>query len=576
MPVALSPVRLHRLFSLVPVALALAACGGGSDSADPVVPTPATPLTLTGTAATGAAIAGKLVEAKCNGGNGNITSLADGSYTIAVTGGQLPCVLRVTAADGTVLHSLATGSGNAAKANLTPVSELVLANLSGGTPASYFGSFDATAAAALTSAKAEAAVTAVVATLKAAGVDLSATGNVLTATLVAASGTTAGNDFDKALDALQKKLADSGTTLAALVQTVAISSPAAPVTALSNTPSLPAELLLQPAASNCSALRSGKYRLVYNRNHAGGSYDTELLTVDATTLTVVNAAGEVNQLRANGNCRFLTPANGDAVVSQAGIMVLQVQDGSSFHLGLAFPEQTHPLSALAGDWNALQLERTTDNGPIHLSSGTWTLDATGKLTAATFCEDAVTCESGTLAATAGFPGIASSVNTSGGFNWTNSRDGWTDRVFLYRTGGGELLRVSLSDAGGHLALSTRVVASTLPAVGRVSTFWNITQNNDYTASAITVGTNTVRSVDSAAGSFVRDNQVNAATGVTRPETLRVNAPRSGFSARLGETVTASDGSSSAVGRFVALSLRGTGITSVGFPGNNTLVLSVNQ
>ena len=41
-------------------------------------------------------------------------------------------------------------------------------------------------------------------------------------------------------------------------------------------------------------------------------------------------------------------------------------------------------------------------------------------------------------------------------------------------------------------------------------------------------------------------------------------------------MTASDGSSSAVGRFVALSLRGTGIMSVGFPGNNTLVLSVNQ
>lgn len=578
MTATLPPVRLHRLFCLIPVALALAACGGGSDSADPVVvPPPATPLSLTGTAATGAAIAGQLVEAKCNGGSSSATSLADGSYTITLSVGQLPCVLRVTAADGTVLHSVATGSGASARANITPVSELVLASLSGGAPAGYFTAFDAAAATALTSAKAESAITAVVATLKAAGVDLSATGNVLTATLEAANGTAAGNDFDKALDMLKKKLADSGTTLATLVDTVAKASPEAPATALSNTPSLPAELLLQPAAANCSALRSGKYRLVFNRNQpASDGHATMLLTIDASTETIIDDEGMANKLTATSNCRYKTPAHGDLVVSQAGVIVAQIDDGSTFHLGVAFPEQTHPVSALAGDWNTLQLERTEDNGPIVLTNGTWTIDATGKLTGATFCEPGVPCFTGTLAATADFPVISHTVNANGGFTSGNAGAGYTDRVFLYRTGGGELLRISATDAGGHLSLATRKVTNTLPAEGRVQAQWNITQNNNYTASSIAEGKNTVRTLDAATGSWLRDNQINASTGVTRPETLKINAPRAGFSERTGETVTASDGSSSTVAPFIALGLRGTGIAAVGFPGSNTLVLSINQ
>lgn len=586
---ATSPARLQRLFALAPVALALAACGGGS-SGDPVVANPpVTPsaLVLSGTAATGAAIAGQRVEAKCAGGSGSNTSLADGSFTVTTaTGAQLPCVLRVTAADGTVLHSLATGSGSAARANITPVSELVLADLSAGSPATYYGGFDATTAAGLTQARADDAVGAVVKTLNDAGVALPADTNVLTGTLVAANATAEGNPLDKALDRLKTRLAaatpgvDFKTSLTTLSQAIARASKAATTTTLDNTPSLPPELMLQPAASNCSALRSGKYRLVYNRDHAASEgHDTEVLTVDATTLTVVNAAGESNQLTANGNCRYKTPANGDMVVSQAGIAVLQIQDGGTFHLGVAFPVQTHPVSALAGDWNSLQLDRTEDGGPIVLTNGTWTFDATGKLTAATFCEPGVPCASGTLAATADFPIVGHQVNADGGFNSGNAGASavYSDRVFLYRTGGGELLRISLTDAGGHLGLATRKAAATLPAVGRVSESWNITQNNNYTASAFTESRNTIRSVDATANSFLRDAVTNLTTGATRPETFRINTPRDGFNTRsAANAVIGSDGSSSNVGEFIALSLRGAGIAVVGFAGTNTLALSVGK
>ena len=583
-PFRRSPVRQRRLFCLLPVVLALAACGGGSDSTDPVPPPPTTPPTLTGTAATGAAIAGAALDIRCNGGSATATTGTDGSYSVSLTAGALPCVLRVTAGDGTVLHSLAAGTGSAARANITPVSELVMASLSGGTPSSYFDAFDATAAGALTAAKADAAVAAVVTTLKAGGVDLTDTGNVLTATLVAANGSTAGNDFDQLLDAMKTKLTtnnpgiDFKTALAALADAVAKTSPEAPVTALNNEPSLPAELLLlQPAAANCSALRSGKYRLVINRNQpASDGHATMLLTIDATTETITDDEGTSSKLTANGNCRYKTPANGDLVVSQAGVIVAQIDDGSTFHLGVAFPEQTHPVSVLAGDWNSLQLERTEDNGPIVLTNGTWTIDATGKLTGATYCEPGVPCFTGTLTATADFPVISHTVNANGGFTSGQPSQGYTDRVFLYRTGGGELLRISTTDAGGHLSLATRKVTNVLPEDGRVAEYWNITQNNNYTASSITDGKNTVRTLNAAAGSFLRDNQINAITGVTRPETLKINNPRDGYSARVAETVTASDGSSSTVGAFIALGLRGTGISAVGLTGNNTLALSIGK
>lgn len=579
-----SPLPLHRLFSLVPVALALAACGGGgTDNSSPVAPPIPATLTLTGTAATGAAIGGMRVDAKCGGGTaGNGTSQADGAFTVTVAAGQLPCVLQVTTVDGTVLHSLATGSGSAARANITPASELVVASLSAGTPASYYSGFVASTATALTQAKVDAAVQRVGDTLAAAGAALPAGVNLLTAPLKAANGSTAGDALDTALDALKTKLAsgapgtDFKTALAALADAVAKASPDAPVSALSNTASLPPDMLLQPAASNCSALRSGKYRLVYNRNHAAGSHDTTVLTIDAPKLTVVDADGTVTQLTAAGHCRFKTPENGDMAVSQAGVIVAQIQAGSSYHLGVAFPVQTHPLSALAGEWNSLQLDRTEDQGPIILTHGTWTVDTAGKLTAATYCENGADCFTGTLAATPGFPVITSSINADGGFNRTGSAGDWTDRVFLYKTGGGELLSVSLTDAGGHLSLSTRKVVNPQPTVGDVRQAWNFTQNNNYTASGASEGKNTIRSVDATANSYLRDAVTNLTTGVTRPETFRINNPREGYNLRVGETVTASDASSSTVTSFIAMGLRGTGLTVVGFPSTNTLVLSVGK
>lgn len=562
---------------------ALTACGGGAGSADTGPVAPAVSLSLTGNAASGAAIAGRPVEAKCNGGSSNATSAGDGSYKIELSAGTLPCVLRVTAADGTVLHSLAVGSGATAKANLTPVSELVLAQLAGTAPASYFSAFDAAAAGGLTVPKAQAASSAVVALLKAAGVDLTAVGDVLTAALVPANGSTAGNGFDQALEALKAKLSSTGITLAALTDSIVISSPAAAPGTLSAVASLPVDMLLMPAAATCTSLRSGRYRIVIAESNAGQVFSTEVVTLDAKTLKVTNSQGEVNQLTAvaGERCRFTTPAGGEVAVSAAGVVVAQAKTSDGpFKAAVLFPEQAHGLAKLAGEWNALAQDRTTPNGPIHLTSASFTHDSSGGLTALTFCDTVISCESSTATGSPNFPPIKMAVNAGGGFDRSNARDGWTDRAFVYRAGGGELMLVSLSP-GGHMTLATRKVTRALPAEGDVSQGWQLAivpnaTTPYYTASSISRYKSTVSALDSVKGQYQRVAVTDFANNVTRSETLAINALRDGYLRRLPGSTTASNGSTSTISEWIGLPMRGMGFTPVGVLGSQQMVLAVAQ
>ena len=72
-------VRLATAATLV----ALAGCGGSGTATPP----PGASLTITGTAASGAAIGGAMVEAKCAAGSASVTSSADG-HVFADRGGR--------------------------------------------------------------------------------------------------------------------------------------------------------------------------------------------------------------------------------------------------------------------------------------------------------------------------------------------------------------------------------------------------------------------------------------------------------------------------------------------------------
>ena len=222
-------MKLYRSASgicLTVLVAALAACGGGGggggggDAAAPAAPT-STNLTVTGTAATGLAIAGATVTGKCKVGTGTATTLANGTFTLTVTDGQLPCVLQVTnPADGTKLHTLVSGTAATAVANITPLTEMTTARVLGSEPNVFFAAFNAAAATQKVTPTNIASAQTAIGLVLAGTIDTTTIGDFITKPLVAAtqSSLTSGDAQDKLLDALKLKLttAQLGTVTTAL------------------------------------------------------------------------------------------------------------------------------------------------------------------------------------------------------------------------------------------------------------------------------------------------------------------------------------------------------------------------
>ena len=189
--------------------LALAACGGGGDG-DGSPDAGAAKLTLQGTVASGRAVAAAEVQARCQGGSGNAQAGADGRFQLQIAGGTLPCVLRATdPRDQSRWHSVSSsGSASSATANITTVTEMLLARLVGQDPASYFDRFDPVQAASRLSAAALAAAEQELRQILSVAFDISTLNNLVARPLTAATAAnpTGGDAHDQWLDQLGAKL----------------------------------------------------------------------------------------------------------------------------------------------------------------------------------------------------------------------------------------------------------------------------------------------------------------------------------------------------------------------------------
>lgn len=582
------------------VALLLVACGGGGGGTA-VTPTPEpspeAALSISGTAATGAAISNRPVSVKCAKGANTVTTNAAGRYTVAVAGGTLPCLVKVTAADSSTLHSVVTGAGNTAVANITPVTQLIVANLSGRDPAAFFTVFDASTAASVDSAKVGAAQTAVVATLRTAGVDMSALGDLLTSNLIPAAPGNAGNAYDVALDALKAALENAILKLEDLVKEIIAKSPNVPETTASLTagsttgastvdasgvPSLPAALLLKAQAAHCSALRSGTYRFVAPVPGATLASETGTSSINARTLTVTESNATTWQLTAVANkpCRFTGPNGDEFVVSQAGVIVGRVtkDGGTTFRPVVAFPAQTHTLADLTGTWNQLGLLMTGTAGVFAALTSTATLNDTGEYVGPVkACSNIVTWGLSGADCSNVTASLKFVANADGGFDQVRIVDNTVlARLFLYQSGGGELMGVIVGGAGS-LFFMTKERTLVLPPVGRVTT----NAGFGVDASMLVPGGSgngnqqTIVSLNSTAGSYLRTSKTIGGTD-DHPQTLTINGPRNGYATRTAATgVSTNSGGTVNVSEFTALGMRGLGLAAVVIPANKSFVLSVD-
>lgn len=554
--------------------LTIYGCGGGGSSAAPSNVT----TTFSGVAATGAALANATVNITCASGSGTTNTTGTGNYSVDITNITLPCGLKATSSDGTtVLYSVTSAtatSSNTQVANITPLTQLLVASLTGSEPAAFFSAFGASTASVVTDSAISAAQTAVLSTLSNAGVDvsgLSAT-SLVSGTLVAGN---ASNAYDVVLDALDAKLTSTGTTLATLTTTVANTSTTTSSTSTTSTTanvaSLPAAQLLATADNNCTALRSGDYWAispvmggVLADQYTSGSYN-------AGTKTATNLVGDSAVFsNASTACRYHLACDtalvvSDIVVSQAGVVVARYQDGGGvYRLGFAIPKQTIAVSELAGTWNALGFELNDAGTSYAGNSFTATVSSTGVVSDVLGCNGAST--SSTCAAETGSFNFSS--NSAGGFDLVGTDAGgtWTGRAFAFRAGNGDLMLVEVA-GNGSVAIFTKKRTLTLPTVGSSQIAgWSLRTRSTLIADPLNISfANTITAIDSSAGSFTR--MVARADGTADySETILQNSPRAGYNFRaIGSTTSVFDGRTVPLRERTSLGLRGMGVSVQSVP-----------
>jgi len=591
-----TPMKMRLLTLALASAGLLIACGGGdSSSPDNGGGTITTgTVTLTGVVASyNAVMPSTSVAIKCAAGAGTATTDATtGAYTVALRDAALPCVLKANGSS-LVMHSVAPGSGTdkTVTVNISPLTELLVAQLTGADPASFMDTVTTAQLTGLvTTSKVQAAQASVLETLVTAGVGTGGVSDLISGSLSFAG---SGTNYAVALGNLNGTLTSTGTTLTGLADTVATTAAAtsaagsSTATASSSTPSLPADLLLKPKAATCDALRSTTYRVVmFQPSTTTGANDTvteiNTMTFDAATLTATwadDGSTEVWTPVSGDNCHFTNPDGVDIAISPAGVAVARASNNSTgtpvYRLAMAFPEQSHARADLAGTWNTIGW--MPNGGTLHdVDAGTFVLATDGAITSARCFDQPIgAAEASCTGQTTGLPNF--SANSAGGFDLIGAdiTDPWRDRSFFYRAGNGDLMMVSLN-ASGEFILATKVRTLTLPTVGAATSHWNyeLTTANQAVAAAYQTG-NTVLNTDGSTGRWTR-TAWNVTPVVTYPQTLEINQARNGYVHRLAATgVTQSDGSTRNVREFYSLTMRGMGISPVYLP-NTSTTTTVNQ
>lgn len=596
----------HKQFPLVKtlcsisVLAALVGCGGGStqDQDGGGVSS----LRLKGTAAVGAPIASAPVAIKCATGTGSASTAVDGSFEVSVSGGKLPCVLRVTSPDGSTLYSVASGDGSEARANVSPLTDLAVSYLAGSAPAELWNNFDPDQ---VTNESMNSAVTIVLDMVKAVGINGDSIGDPFTAVLVPPNGPSPGNSYDQALETLQQALEDAGLTLDDL-RTKVIASNSDVINPL---PTLPPELLLAPKADHCRSLASGRYRVLgsggANRPfYAQASVDARNLSVrlefdDGSTGRTLNLRprdSDLCEFDLEGELLEALPFAHHVVVGASGIGLVSFRDGDG--MALVVPEQSFELKDLQGEWvsfvtvmpedaptpapETAQAEPAATTTVTESSNllvgrrGEISINANGSLAYRISCSNFKDC--GPREETADLTSV----------NFSQRPDGWfsasvdsvaVSRFVAMRSGGGRLHLIGIGANGGWEFL-TRKRELRLPEVGYVSRGWyqgirsfgGTYAGDAYFHRSIVLST----SPSSNPPRYIRESVIDTSLA-TVDEALEINAPSHGYLRRapLSDAI-ASDGRTINTSEFIGLPLVGIGLVPIWFPVSGSFTLSLNR
>lgn len=586
LPSKLAPIASASL------ALLLGACGSGGGAS------PAS-LQVTGVASTGAALKGALIEVKCaNGTEGQKVSNDSGIFTVDVAGGQLPCVLRATGTDESgndiTLHSVADATP---KANITPLTQVIVAAAGGAnskTPEEIFANFasDTTSRSAVSTGQLAFAQTVVVAAVKATAptVDL-ANINPMTADF------TVGNSNDQKIDtfiaALKANASTASTdavvsTLAQAVKTATQANQGDASAAATAASSSAQTVVSTPfPIPSCPAIQRVPHRIV-GMGGGNGLTNVPLINGAGTSAALTtrwdDGSTESSTMTFNptASCKFSLAAGSSTLTgafARSGLFV--VQDPGSVNstagIGIGFPEQTIPLSELAGVWNAL--EYSVENNAWMNQQSTVTIDKNGAIVKSFDCSlSASDYSSCTDAGAVSTPSLTTNA-INGGFD---VKDGnVTRRAFAYRAPSGDLLLAVQTPGSRGLLIGAKQKAYPSPVLNAevpiysVKAFGTSTITTSFTSLTFKASAYTASSVNSTGAvsspgtvTWLRTLLNGSADNWT--VTDLIDQPRFGMNYRPAVQYTA-PGANSASRTPAALQLHtgNAGLTvSVGIPGSN--------
>lgn len=525
-------MKTFPLRSTLALAVALlAACGGGND--------PPPELQLSGVAATGKAMAGAAIEVKCDGGSDETIADDAGAYSVTLMEASLPCSVRATGTGDhpVVLHSIAeagtskTGQNRTeALANVTPLTELVLARLTGQLPADFHAGFSGDT---VTPEDLETATQEVLEALQdAAGITLE--GDPFKAPLVAATDDQEGNAHDAQLDRLAAVVPPVALSL--LVNQVAQAADAPGTTGLAD--------LVQAVSggplAGCPYALSGTYRsLAYT-----GRVSALVANFEQGTLTEAGAPA-YTITDSSEPCAFTAKrtVDGEPTVLEvrvgaagAGAFRLAHEDGSPLSFGYFFPAQTLEASAL--DAPLTWLESGSIDGVLAHAWGQVTRGADGMLTMCDY-DAQWACQPDT--------GTRQSLRAraDGGLDFMEGAAAEGSVLYGYRAPDGFLALFGSSNPSGASAVPRRshfvaahLEPGVLPPVGFVRKDWDVALFSNAGGANVTLGstTRTFIAVDADTRTITRRRESDGLVDQVQQGTpLPVLSTRLGFTNTNGST-----------------------------------------
>jgi hypothetical protein len=296
--------KLLLLMSSVCTSILVISCGGGSSSptASSSNPAAASDISISGSVATGLAMINAPISAKCsNDKTGTATSDSDGAYTLKVVGGVAPCIIQATDPSTNDTYYSVAASG-ATTVNVTPLTQLVAANVLGVDPSTAVASFGSNFASKVTSAKVDDGVTTLKTTLTSLGITLPDNPMTKSFTPAQPDSGVSQDAHDQLIDQLMgalnaAKISITTTTtdqatkpsiLSAMTNTSA--TPATTVTSIVTTQNANGNIVSTSAASGCPYARTGSY-VTSNFGSGDSTFGLIVINFGSSPITIQNPTG---------------------------------------------------------------------------------------------------------------------------------------------------------------------------------------------------------------------------------------------------------------------------------------------